>query len=80
MNLVNILKLVLGGIVAILSAIGTTLTVLMIAEIYASRQRATGLGAVAGGVTMLLHSVWFWLAVLVIFALGFFLAYRKLYM
>ena len=76
----NVLKLVLGGIVAVLSAFGMTLTVLMIVEIYASRQRATGLGAVAGGWTLMLHSAWFWLAVFVIFALGLFLSYQKLYM
>jgi hypothetical protein len=77
----NILKLVLGGIVALLSAFGTTITVLMIAAIVEARnQKATGLGAVAGGWSMMLHSAWFWLGVFVIFALGLFLSYRKLYM
>ncbi len=76
----NLLKLALGGIVAVLSAFGITLTVLVIVEVYASRQRATGLGAVAGGWTLMLHSAWFWLAVFVVFALGLFLSYRKLYM
>ena len=76
----NVLRLVLGGVVAVLSAFGTTLTVLMIAVVYESRQRVTGLGAVAGGWTLMLHSLWFWFAILVIFALGFFLSYRKLYM
>jgi len=77
----NILKLVLGGIVALLSAVGTTITVLMIAAVVEARnQKATGLGAVAGGLSMMLHSAWFWLAVCIIFWLGFFLSYRKLYM
>ncbi|MGO9211549.1 MAG: hypothetical protein ACLPXM_11580 [Terriglobales bacterium] len=76
----NILKLVLGGVVAVLSAFGMTITVLLFASIFENRQRATGLGAVAGGWTLILHSAWFWLAVFVILALGLFLSYRKLYM
>ncbi|HYA95649.1 MAG TPA: hypothetical protein VEC95_05190 [Terriglobales bacterium] len=77
----NILKLVLGGIVALLSAFGTTITVLMIAAVVeAHNQKATGLHAVAGGLSMMPHSAWFWLAVCIIFWLGFFLSYRKLYM
>jgi hypothetical protein len=76
----NVLKLILGGIVAVVSASGLTITVLMVASIFEARnQKATGLGAVAGGWTLMLHNGWFWLAVFVIFAAGLFLSYRKLY-
>jgi len=76
----NILKLVLGGVVAVVSAFGITITALFaLAVAETPNQRATGLGAVAGGLTAILHSVWFWLAVFAIFATGLFLAYRKLY-
>ena len=79
-NNLNIAKLVLGGIVAVLSAAGLTITALMFATVFAAwNQKATGLGAVAGGWTLMLHSGWFWLAVFVIFAVGLFLSYRKLY-
>jgi hypothetical protein len=77
----NILKLILGGVVAVVSAFGITITVffaLAIAET-AHNQKATGLGAVAGGLATILHSGWFWLATFVIFAVGLFLSYRKLY-
>jgi hypothetical protein len=77
----NAIKLVLGGFVALVSAFGMTIAVLFALAITESRstQKATGLGAVAGGFTMILHSGWFWVAVLVTFAIGFFLTYRKLY-
>jgi len=78
----NAIKLILGGIVAVLSAIGLTVVlfgILAIAEI-SRQQKAAGLGAVAGGFSMLLHSLWFWLAVFVSFAIGLFLSYRKLYL
>ena len=76
----NVIKLILGGVVAVLSALGMTLAVLMASAVLATRdQKATGLGAVAGGFTAILHTVWFWLAVFVIFSVGLFLAYRKLY-
>ncbi|HEY6903666.1 MAG TPA: hypothetical protein VI216_05125 [Candidatus Acidoferrales bacterium] len=76
----KILKLILGGLVALTSAFGTTLAVLFILMMAEARnQKATGLGAAAGDATMMLHSAWFWLAVFVSFAIGFFLTYRKLY-
>ena len=74
------LKLVLGGIVAIVSAFGMTITVLLVIAIAESgNQKATGLGAVAGGFAMILHSIWFWIALFLVFAIGFLLTYRKLY-
>jgi hypothetical protein len=76
---VTTLKLILGGIVAVVSAFGMTLAVLFALALAASNQKATGFGAVAGSFTAVLRSGWFWLAVLVIFSIGFFLAYRKLY-
>ncbi len=78
----NILKLILGGVVAVVSALGMTIAVLFGLAIAESRssQKATGIGAVAGGLSAILHSGWFWLAVLVIFSIGLFLAYRKLYL
>jgi hypothetical protein len=44
-----------------------------------NQEKAMGLGTVAGSLTPLLHNGWLWLAVFVIFSIGFFLAYRKLY-
>lgn len=76
----TILKLILGGVVAVASAFGITVTVLFAILVAETSRKATGVGAVAGGFTMILHSLWFWLAVLVIFSVGFFLAYRKLYL
>jgi hypothetical protein len=68
---VNLLKLVLGGIVAVLSAFGLTVAIfVVVGEVRA--EKATGMGLVAGA--------WFWLAALVIFALVLFLTYRKLYL
>ena len=79
-NAVTTLKLILGGIVAVVSAFGMTLAVLFASGIAATRnQRGKGLGAVAAGLTPVLHSGWFWLAVLLVFSIGFLLAYRKLY-
>lgn len=77
----NILKLILGGVVAVVSAFGITITVflaLLLAEAH-QQQKATGLGAVAGSSIRILHCGWFWLSVFVIFAVGLFLSYRKLY-
>jgi len=77
---VTALKLILGRIVAVISAFGMTLAVLFALAVAETRnQRATGLGAVAGGLTTVLHSGWFWLGTLLVFSIGFFLAYRKLY-
>ena len=75
------LKLMLGGVVAVVSAFGMTITVLFVFAVAESgNQKATGLGAVAGGFAMILHSMWFWLALFLVFAIGFFLTYRKLYL
>jgi hypothetical protein len=77
----NAIKLILGGIVAVLSAVGLTITVFFFLAVREAthQQKAMGLGAVAGGFSMMLHSVWFWLAVFLVFAVGLFLSYRKLY-
>ena len=77
----NILKLILGGVVAVVSAFGMTITVLLALAVARTHhhQKAIGLGADAGSLTGTLHSGWFLLAVFVIFSIGFFLAYRKLY-
>ena len=67
--------MVFGGIVAAVSAPGLTITALMFASVWATRnQKAVGLQAVAGGRTLMLHSSWFWVAVFVIFAVGLFLS------
>ncbi len=80
------LQLLLGGVVAVVSALGLTMSLGMAIGLIVARrshretQKAKGVGAIAGGVSETLVSPWFWLIVLVSFSVGLFLAYRKLYM
>jgi hypothetical protein len=71
----KIIKLILGGIVAVLSAFGVTLTVLVVTlSLEMRNQTATGIGHVAYRLAPVLHSGWSWVVVFVIFSIGFFIS------